>query len=234
MSYENMKPELERLKILVDFAKSEGKNTENVFDLEDAYDGTPQMQACMKRMRAEPAVAELIKQNYGPPTLELAKLLQYPQGSLGFTYGKLLEVQGFTPHFYRDRPIQNEDDYCIMRVRKTHDIQHVVTGWGMLNRGEVGVTTINAYQYSYPAFVLLQLGAMALLFHAGAEDFMERVDIISKGVQFARTIKPLMGIRWEDELEKPLDRWREELGITPITTSALSWYESVPAMKEFV
>jgi ubiquinone biosynthesis protein COQ4 len=234
MSYENMKPELERLKIFVDFAKGGGKNTENVFDLEDLYDGTPQMEACMKRMHADPAVAQLIKQNFNPPTRDLATLLQYPRGSLGYTYGKLLEVQGFDPHFYRDRPIQNDDDYCIMRVRKTHDIQHVVTGWGMLNGGEAGVVAINALQYSYPAFVLIELGGMGLLFHAGAEGFQERVDIISKGAQMARTIKPMMGIRWEEELEKPLDRWREELGITPLTMGATSWYESVPAMKEFV
>jgi ubiquinone biosynthesis protein COQ4 len=234
MSYENMKPELERLKLYVDFAKGGGQNTESVFDMEDSYVGTPQMQACMKRMNADPAVAQLIKQGYSPPPLDLAKLLQYPRGSLGYTYGKLLQVQGFDPHFYRDRPVQNEVDYCIMRVRRTHDIHHAVTGWGMLNGGETGVVAINAYQYSYPAFVLIELGAMALLFHAGSESFTERVDIIGKGVQMARTIKPMMGIRWEEELEKPLDRWREELGITPITTGAISWYESVPAMKEHV
>ncbi|HTY76272.1 MAG TPA: hypothetical protein VMI34_00510 [Candidatus Bathyarchaeia archaeon] len=41
----------------------------------------------------------------------------------------------------------------------------------------------------------------------------------------ADRIKPLMGVRWEDGLDKPLAVWRKELDIEPIRQGPNSWYE---------
>jgi len=70
---------------------------------------------------------------------------------------------GYTPHFYGDRPRLVEDtDYATMRVRKTHDFHHIVTGFSMIGPSELGVIAITALQYGYPAFMTLDLGAIAL------------------------------------------------------------------------
>ena len=88
------------------------------------------------------------------------QLVTYPRGSLGYTYATVMQHLGYAAHFYGDRPsIAEETDYVTMRVRKTHDLHHIVTGFSMLGPGELGVIAITALQYGYPAFVTLDLGA---------------------------------------------------------------------------
>ena len=41
----------------------------------------------------------------------------------------------------------------------------------------------------------------------------------------AERIPPLLGIRWEEGLDKPLDVWRKELNVEPVTRGQNSWYE---------
>ncbi len=112
-------------------------------------------------------------------------------------------------------------------------LHHVVSGFGMLNGGELSVIALNGYQYGYPTFVLIDLGAIGLAFaQAGGDQFRHAVDLVGQGVQMARAARPLMGVKWEEGWEKPLDRWREELGIKPVASGANSWYESVPAVEK--
>ena len=231
MGYENLQPALERIKMTAGFIAGGGKNTDTVFDLEDSFHDTPQMAACVERMKGDPEMGRLITEGYTTPDYDLDELIRYPAGSLGHTYAKLLKTQGFNPHFYRDRPVATDTDYCIMRVRKTHDIHHAVTGFGMQGGGELGVIGVTAYQYGYPAFAMIDLTAVALAFQQ-AHGFQHAIDLVGAGMQMARVCKPLMGTRWEDGWEKPVDRWRSELGIHPLTSGPNSWYTSVPAASE--
>jgi ubiquinone biosynthesis protein Coq4 len=40
----------------------------------------------------------------------------------------------------------------------------------------------------------------------------------------AERITPLLGVRWEEALDKPLHVWRQELNIEPIGEGQNSWY----------
>ena len=44
------------------------------------------------------------------------------------------------------------------------------------------------------------------------------------GWDMAERITPLMGVRWEDGLDRPLDVWRRELNVEPIREGPSSWY----------
>ena len=78
-------------------------------------------------MKENPDSARLIEERYMGPEYNVDELLKQPKESLGYTYGKMMTLKGFTPHFYRDRPggVDDERDYVIMRVRKTHDLYHM-------------------------------------------------------------------------------------------------------------
>src|SRR5262249_29243012 len=134
-------------------------------------------------------------------------------------------------HFYRDRPIKTDVDYCIMRVRKTHDLHHVVTGFSMLPEGEMGVTAVTAYQYGYPAFAMIDLTAVALAFQQ-AQGFQQAIDLASVESQAAGAPRPLRGRRGEDGGDKPLARWRSELGIPPVKSGPNSWHDVAPHASE--
>jgi ubiquinone biosynthesis protein Coq4 len=107
----------------------------------------------------------------------------------------------------------------------------VVTGFGQQGGGELGVIGVTAYQYGYPAFALIDLTAIALAFRQ-AQGFQRAIDLVGQGMRMGHECKPLMGIKWEEGFDKPVDRWRQELNIDPITAGQNSYYESVPAMRE--
>lgn len=208
----------------MEFALGEGKDTATVGRLEDHFRDRPPMKACVERMKADPTTRKCIEDRYLGPELELEKLIMYPRGSLGYTYARVMKHLGYEPHFYGDRPsIAEETDYVTMRVRKTHDLQHIVTGFSMIGPGELGVIAINALQFGYPAFMTLDLGAIALSM-LRVEGWGDQVRYVRAGWDMAERITPLLGVRWEDALDKPLDVWRRELGVEPIREGQNSWY----------
>jgi ubiquinone biosynthesis protein Coq4 len=235
MSYEHLQntlkaialtvPAARAFEMTVEFALGQGKDTATVGRLEDHFRNRPVMKACIERMKAEPAMRKCIEERYMGPELDLDVLVNYPPGSLGYTYARVMKYLGYSAHFYGDRPsIDEETDYVTMRVRKTHDFHHIITGFSMIGPGELGVIAITALQYGYPAFMTIDLGAIALSMMR-VEGWGQQIHSVRAGWDMADRVKPLMGVRWEDGLDKPLDVWRKELNVEPVRHGQNSWYE---------
>lgn len=160
MSYRSLQNTLKAIALTVPAARAFEMT---VGRLEDHFRDRPAMKNCIDRMKADPATRKCIEDRYLGPELDLDSLVTYPGGSLGYTYAKVMKHLGYAAHFYGDRPsIEEETDYVTMRVRKTHDFHHIVTGFSMIGPGELGVIAITALQTGYPAFMTLDLGAIAL------------------------------------------------------------------------
>ena len=235
MSYEHLQNTLKAIALTVPAARAfemtvafvlgQGKDTATVGRLEDHFRERPPMMACVERMKAEPATRKCIEDRYMGPELDLDELVKHPRGSLGYTYAKVMKRLGYAAHFYPDRPsIDEETDYVTMRVRKTHDLHHIVTGFSMIGPGELGVIAVTALQYGYPAFMTIDLGAIALSM-LRVEGWGQHIHYVRAGWDMAERTKPLMGVRWEEGLDKPLDVWRKELNVEPIRHGQNSWYE---------
>lgn len=224
-------PAARAFELTVEFALGQGKDTATVGRLEDHFRDRPAMKACVTRMQADPAMRKCFDDRYMGPELDLDELVKYPRGSLGYTYAKVMKHLGYAPHFYGDRPSIAEDtDYATMRVRKTHDFHHIVTGFSMIGPGELGVIAITALQYGYPAFMTIDLGAIALSMMR-VEGWGQHAGWVRTGWDMADRIKPLMGMRWEEALDKPVDVWRKELDIEPIRHGQNSWYEVLAGLE---
>ena len=231
MGYENLTPALERIQMVAGFLAGQGQDTKTVFALEDHYRDTPQMAEAVERMKADPGVGCLISEGYLTPDYDLDALSQYPPGSLAHTYAKLMRLNGYSAKFYPEREIKSDADYCIMRVRKTHDLHHVVTGFSQQGPGETGVIGVTAYQFGYPAFVLIDLAAMALTFRRAA-GFHDALNDVGRGMKMGSECKPLLAVKWEEGWEKPVSRWREELGVNPVMTGPQSWHSMAGMQNE--
>ena len=124
-----------------------------------------------------------------------------------------------------------------MRVRKTHDKYHIVSGFNMAI-GEIGVIALNVTQYSYPVFMLIDLIAVGSACFPGLASIFnsERIHsstifgTLSKGIKMAQEYKLLIPVKFEEMLEKPLDGVRKELNITPLKEGPC-WYQ-YPKIKE--
>lgn len=230
---------VDKLLALVDRVAGVAIETNNVFDIEDALKDSPQMQKCLERVRQDPASAQLLEERYMGEEFDLEKLLKLPRNSLGWIYATLLKTMNYDPQFYRLREIRSDSDYVTHRVRKTHDLHHVLTEFSFDDYGELGVISVTVGQISYPAFILIDLISSLLIYIAGKEkegieNFLGyNFDLVSLGIQMARQAKPLFPIKWEEGLDRPLDEWRSELGIVPVTSGQWSWY-SRPQLQEAI
>ena len=222
-----------------DMVAGVGLETSNVFDLEDALKDSPLMQKCLAEVRNDPASAKALEERYIGEDLNLEKLLEMPPHSLGWTYAKVLSALNYDPQFYRARDIRSDIDYITHRIRKTHDLHHILTGFSFDDYGELGVISVTAGQISYPPFILISLLSSLLVYltdhrDPGVDDQLEyNFDIVSAGIRMARQVKPLFPIKWEEGLERPLDEWRRELNIEPVTEGLWSWY-SRPLLQEAI
>ena len=247
MGYMNLMSKAENVdligKMMRDLIEGASKTVENVFDLEDAFARTIWMDNCVERIKENPDSARLIEERYMGPEYNLDELLKQPKDSFGYTYAKVMTLKGFTPHFYRDRPsVDDERDYVTMRVRKTHDLYHTLSGFSM-SIGEIGVIAINVCQQSYPAFALIDLVSLISACFPGMVQFgaAEKIesaklagtvfDALSMGVEMGRKANPLFPLKFEEMLKMPLEEVRKNLNITPVKEGPVSWYQD-PLLKD--
>jgi len=69
----------------------------------------------------------------------------------------------------------------------------------------------------------IDLGTIALSM-LRVDGWSDQVRYVRSGWDMAERIAPLMGVRWEEGLDRPLEAWRHELNIEPIREGQNSWY----------
>ncbi|ELR96218.1 Coq4 family protein [Gloeocapsa sp. PCC 73106] len=232
------KENLEKFLELVDLAAGSGQDVNNVFDISEKLNQSTPMNKCLKAIKNHPASAQMLEEKYVGPLYDLEAMLKMPKHSLGWTYANIISVLGYDPQFYR-RPetFINDAAYVSFRVYKTHDLHHILTGFSLDDLGELGVISVSASQFAYPTFIFLDLISMIMTFFSSDQLYQDdlpmteaaktlgyKLEVISKGLQMGQAAKPLFPIKWEEGFERPLDEWREELNIQPVTDGFYSWY----------
>jgi ubiquinone biosynthesis protein COQ4 len=223
------------IKVAADFVKDLGNNTDSVFDLEENLRGSLQMQTCVARLKADPAMAQMITERYMGPDVDLDQLLQMPPGSLGYTYAKIMKSLNYNPEFYRPTEIKTDADYVVMRMRKTHDIHHIITGFtpkaAETGGGELGVIAVNVAQMGYPSFTVLLLTALVLAWRKRPDLFDGVLKQFVMGLQMGWDSKLLLAQKWEEGWDKPLDQWRSELHLKAMTSGPQSWADTIEGLE---
>ena len=203
---------LNNLKLLAAVGRSGGE-LGTIADLVDNFLGSPQMEDCIRRFRALPGGAELMDGRYPPLEPPIAQLQTLPAGTLGREYARLIRQLGYDPDFFRPRPIESDGQWLTQRIATTHDIHHVISGFGTERAGETGVLAITAAQIGFPAYVLLTSASQLANFRLKLEEFEGISRAAAHGSAMARQAQCLAIARWEEGWEKPIQQWRQELGL---------------------
>ena len=203
---------LNNLKLLAAVGRSGGE-LGTIADLVDNFLGSPQMEDCIRRFRALPGGAELMDGRYPPLEPPIAQLQTLPAGTLGREYARLILQLGYDPEFFRPRPIESDGQWLTQRIATTHDIHHVISGFGTERAGETGVLAITAAQIGFPAYVLLTSASQLANFRLKLEEFEGISRAAAHGSAMARQAQCLAIARWEEGWEKPIQQWRHELGL---------------------
>jgi ubiquinone biosynthesis protein Coq4 len=127
--------------------------------------------------------------------------------------------RGYDPEFFRPRPLRSDAHWLTQRIATTHDIHHVVSGFGTTPEGESGVLAITATQIGFPAYVMLNNAAQVSRFRFKTKSYALMGRAIAHGNSIGFSAQPLWMARWEEGWDWPVEQWRERLGITKPATS---------------
>lgn len=145
--------------------------------------------------------------------VDLERLAQLPEGTLGRTYSAFLTSRGLTPEvFVAPRELRDEDSrYIAQRLRQTHDLWHVLTGYDTDVLGEIELQAFTFAQLQMPfAFVIASFGVFFGK-HGGRAKAAQRV---FRAYVRGRRAAPLCFRAYEEHFDRSLESVRAELRLS--------------------
>ncbi len=146
--------------------------------------------------------------------IDLDSLSKLPSGSLGQCFAKHMRQKDINPNLVEPFPAKNPADFVLAHFGETHDIWHVVTGYGNDELGEISLIGFYATQFrGAPHFALL-LGILFLnTAFSRPGKFQARLDALTLGWQAGKQAEFLFGRDWSSFWARPISDVRLELGL---------------------
>ncbi len=187
------------------------RNLDGVLDLsdrvakhEDAFDLVPQ--------ELRDVADDLPGHRELPPLEELRAL---PDGTVGREYARFLDANGLVPEALR--PLEQEGPLGEIRahMRGSHDLWHVVTGWGPDLAGELGLQAFYLAQIRAPFPGIVLIAGMIHTLWKAREHTFDIIDAIAEGWRQGSDAKFLPGLRWADWADRPIAELQRAMDIAP-------------------
>lgn len=182
--------------------------TRFVFMIGNAQDSLAESARRRGEMRdpfSDPALAGLWRNRYCPEPYDVDQLLSLDPGTLGGMYARHMKSRGLRPDFFDAVTPRHSMHYLRLRLRQTHDIWHILTGFDTDPVGEVGLQGFYFAQFTNGQSALIIAGAILKsvlrMRYCELEQF---VAAFCEGYQNGRQAQPLLGVKWED-------LWRERV-----------------------
>ena len=187
-----------------------------VGDLAYGLLGTSAYDRLAEYLNQDPACAALIRDRYIPPSHDLNALLSLPPDSLGYIYATQMKKTGFDPNLHAGMTAKSDAEYVELRLSQTHDLWHIITGFGTSLADEIGLQAFHLPQFPYPLATMLVASSLISTTLREPATLPQLLEVIAQGFQMGKAAKPLFAQKWEEGWEKPLTQWQAELNIQPI------------------
>ena len=185
---------------------------DQVFELADATVTPAIMAQVADAIAKDPKGARALEER---PRLSIVlfELRRLPRGALGREYAEHMIANGLDPSAIPTLKSPDRLSYIRAHLYETHDVWHVVTGFGTDVAGELGLQAFYIAQLPARLSVALVAGGLlnALLFHFDEKD--ARMDAIARGWVLGKRAKPLFGVRWDELWATPLADVRKSLDV---------------------
>ena len=201
---------LRLLASLATFLKNPG-SLDSVFAVANSVKDSPLAEQMKRHLLIHPQFSALVKEGWRPKAIDLSELQTLPDGTLGRCYADQLISQGITPDALIDpSPVSNDADYITHRLRETHDIIHVLTGFGIDGDSELGLQGFNLAQTRSPLAVMLIFGGMLAALQDD-EPLAPMLRAMARGFQLGLDADLVIAHKLEEGWDRPLQDWRQEL-----------------------
>jgi S-adenosylmethionine uptake transporter len=151
-----------------------------------------------------------------PERYEVEDLLRLPLDTLGGAYARHMKAFGLKPDFYEQQTPRHRMNYLRMRLRQTHDVWHVLTGFNTDEFGEVGLQGFYFAQFTNGQSALIGAGAMLKsLLRGRFSDLEKHVDAFCQGYCAGKRAESLLAVKWEEIWAERLEDVRKRYRIEP-------------------
>ena len=171
----------------------DSSHTESVFDIEEGLRDTEASELAAKFAMEFPEVRALAAERYLRRPPDVDEMCRLPKGTLGYRYGYHLRSNGFDPDYYRKIDVRNDMQYLAMRMRQTHDIWHVITGFDVSPIGELGLKACELAQTRRPMAAVITAGGVLRYLLKEPELLPDVMDAMARGYSIGHGAKPLLG-----------------------------------------
>lgn len=184
------------------------------FNLENALDETVMAEMAVTALREIPEIDTLFAERWLPRKLDLNELILLPEGTLGNSFAADMLAQGFDPEFYEKLPVTDDISYMKMLWRSTHDIYHVVTGFGTDLVGEFALQAFIIAQTPIPISVMAYSAGLFETALYAPQTFGRLMEETSRAWEMGtQTPAKFLAQKWDQYLDQPLTAVRDRLGI---------------------
>jgi ubiquinone biosynthesis protein COQ4 len=187
---------------------------ERVFEIGEALNSAALPRLLDRLERSDPEVKRLLDERPAIDTrhVDFDALAALADGSLGREYVRFLRDNGIDPDVFPKPNVADERvSYVMQRIRQTHDLWHVLTGYTPDIGGEIVLQAFTFAQLRAPSSLLITI--MGVARHGHKVPAIRRR--VLDGYRRGRTTKKLAAYRWEEHWADPLDKVRADLGCPP-------------------
>jgi ubiquinone biosynthesis protein COQ4 len=169
-------------------------------------------EATVDLLEREPGTADAMRERRAFGPIELEPLAALPEGTLGRVFADHCGARGINPNLVQVPPTDRVG-WMLNHLYQTHDIWHVVTGWGNDLAGEVGLAAFYCAQLRSPAFFGYMLALISLNVVARRGDLDAILSAFSTGYRGGKSARPMFGTHWDDLWALPFDEVRARFEI---------------------
>lgn len=151
------------------------------------------------------------------PHINLEELSKYPQGSFGREYAEHMRENNLKP-FNISPELEDiaRGNVFALRYVVTHDIFHLLLGFDTSYAGEIGVLAFAAAQ-DYSKSLKISLLLAKILYPIIAPKQRQAIFAnVEKGLELGKSAQFLLGYRFEEHWEEPINEIRSRLGLPQI------------------
>jgi len=157
--------------------------------------------------------------------VDLDALERLPDGTLGREYARFLRDNGITPDVFEIPPDVGDPRaaYVMLRMRQSHDLWHVLTGYRPDVRGEILLQAFSYAQTGAPSALIIALfGTLRYGLAFRAPDRRVRPRELRAAYEHGRRAKLLATFRWEQEWATPVAALRDRLACPAATIAPVA------------
>jgi len=145
--------------------------------------------------------------------IDLAELRLLGPGTLGRTFAEHCTAKGLNPNLIEPFPGDDDATWFLSHVYETHDLWHVLTGFGNDELGEFSIAGVYAAQTGAPFVAFLLAFAFLNTVFVKPQDVRLRLEALTAGWQIGQAARPLVGLDWRNLWPAPIGEVRRQLDL---------------------